>query len=177
MAETAVYYNLLALGYLRLDEKALLDAAMIKAESYINEALKQYDSTSEQYSRAARYKSQISINRAQIAVKNSTLSKACDILKEDVTFCGQYASEYLPEAEGELSLVKYKACKFNDALSCAVLALNGFKYIGALNAITEARKILIAALAKLGNQRLAHELVRRFNSDPLGVTEVGFIEW
>ncbi len=175
-AEIAVYYNLLALAHLSSKDDLFVEQAMDKAEKFIDEAISSYEVDTERYSQASRYKSQIAINRAQIAVKNGQYIQACGIMQDDVDFCGRNASEYLAEAEGVLALCEYRAKNFNLALQCASVALEGFKYIGDISAVHEVRKIALASLAKKGCRGAAEKMVQECKHDPLGIRQTIFSE-
>ena len=146
---------------------AMLDLA--DAFTQINQALSSSENDMYRYSRAARYRRQIAINRAQMFIKGDDDSHAVDILRQNVKFCEQAAPDYLPEALGELSLSEYRAHEYQHAAKHAFLSLNQLRYIGAVSAIHSVRKVLIASLACMELTEEAHSLAASFNMDPLGL--------
>ncbi len=100
-------------------------------------------------SQAARYRSQININRAQLLNLNNENSKAVEILEINLTEVENYANEYLCEALACLSYSYYINKEYELAIKYGRSAITEYEKIGDFQAIIATREVLIGSYSKI----------------------------
>lgn len=119
-------------------------------------------------SEAARYLAQGKINLAQSFLREGENQKALYTLRDNVTFCSSHALEYLSEAHATYAYGLYLSNDYIGAVEQAKHAVRRIAKEGSPTRLQAARKILIGALARVGNTSEAEEELKNLDADPLG---------
>lgn len=166
----ALLDNLNALRLLRGGGDAF--SALEESSRHLMAYISRSDIAADDYSRACRYKSQVSINMTQLLLLDGLQSQAMDVMLENVNFCRMNSFDYLGEALAEAS---YTAYIVGDLPMAEKLAREAFwrNYpIGAIRAIRGSREILAASLFKTGRTDAAESVASLVETDPLGLKGV-----
>lgn len=156
--------NLRALGYIASGEPELsMNEISLSVELATLDGL-EVMSTSE----AARYLAQGRINLAQSFLRLNENKKALDTLRNNVDFCFTHAQEYLSEALTTYAYGLYLSQDYTNSIEQATRAIGKIATEGSPTRLRSARKILIGALARSGNETAAHEELKNLDGDPLG---------
>lgn len=127
--------------------------------------------SSKKKSQAARYRSQIAINHAQLLVHRKDFSGAVKILLNNLDATAQDASEYICEAQGCLAYAYYLADEWENSIHTAKEAIRAYSAIGDLKGLRTTREILVGAYEKAGRHSDALAEIERIEKDPLGEGE------
>lgn len=167
--DLALNDNLAGLALLRSGHGArdVIVAALARLDSALSEGGSALDS--EDVSRAARYRSQIAINLAQLEVSEGKYRDAVSVVRDNVDAVRLRCRDYLPEALGELAYVEYCAELYESSIRHGIGAFHGFREVGSVSGMRSARQVLAAALMKNGETGYAEEMVRWVDEDPLGI--------
>ena len=126
--------------------------------------------TGELLSRAARYRSQVAINQAQVCVFRESYGDALVILRKNVEYMKAEAYDYLPEALAEFAYVCFLNERFDEAVSSGVEAFWRLQQIGSLKAMKTVREIVVASLARSDREAEAERIADDIAADVLGTT-------
>lgn len=168
LINSALYKNLAALAYVKNQSSSpqeALEHAKVSFTAFINN---DREADTPLFARASRYRSQIAINEAQLAIARGERQAAVAILEDNLRFVHMNAHDYSPEALSELSYAYYLDDKYEKALTASQEAISQLHMIGSLSALRSAREIAVASLAKLNRHKEASSLAELIESDPLG---------
>lgn len=168
LINNALYENLAALAYVKNQSSSpqeALDQAKVSFAAFMDD---EREADTPLFARASRYRSQIAINEAQLAIARGERQHAVDLLEDNLRFVHMNAHDYSPEALSELSYAYYLDDKYEKALTASQEAISQLHMIGSLSALRSAREIAVASLAKLNRHEEASCLAELIDSDPLG---------
>lgn len=148
--EFALLFNLKALAIMMRDKNVdtvlpLVNSSLEMLECAINNPLYSRDSLS----RLFRYRSQIHINKAQLLLKLGKHKEAVELLETNLHYTAQHSHEYIGEASASLAFTYYLSGDYLSAIKISHYAIIELSGIGALSALSTARKIFIASQEKM----------------------------
>ena len=170
--DLAILKNLKALAVMRLGRGLEEVMGLLEgADRLVSQIEGSRDSvTGELLSRAARYRSQVAINQAQVCVFRESYGDALVILRKNVEYMKAEAYDYLPEALAEFAYVCFLNERFDEAVSSGVEAFWRLQQIGSLKAMKTVREIVVASLARSDREAEAERIADDIAADVLGTT-------
>jgi hypothetical protein len=140
-----------------------------EAEANLNRYLSKPHLTGEQISRAARYRSQVAINMAQLLLAIGETQEALAVMLDNIHSARDTTFDYLDEALGEASYTAYLAKNYTLAVSLGAEAFWRTYSKGSVEAMRSIREIVSAASLKEGKNEYAEYVANTIDNDPLGL--------
>ena len=126
------------------------------------------ESTEKEKSQAARYRSQIAINYAQLLEKRGDKEGAIRIFRNNLVEVVRDADEYYCEAVACLAYALYLNDEYTESIIYSKKAIQAYSKIGKIDSLKTAREVLLGAYEKSGNHTEALQVLKLLQTDPLG---------
>lgn len=171
--DLALFYNLYALAEIDRRTDSGILAILERASDSLAAGLESGKLGPIGKSMAARYASQVAINKAQIITKEGDYSAAKGILYDNLRFCILNAPEYYPEAASEYAYTCFLDKDYESAILWSEKAFARYYFIGDLRGMQTCREIAAASLNESGRGASGDAVAALIGGDPLGCDDFG----
>ncbi|MDN6803100.1 hypothetical protein WM015_01910 [Bifidobacterium mongoliense] len=171
--DLALYYNLYALAEIGSRTDLGIVSILEMASHSLTSGLESGRLGPMSKSMAARYASQVAINKAQILAKEGDYSAAKNILYDNLQFCILNVPEYYPEAAAEHAYTCFLDRDYDSALLWSEKAFARYYFSGDLRGMQTCREIAAASLNESGHVASGDAVAALIHEDPLGCDDFG----